>query len=56
MIKKKIEQILLTRFYSYFNNRHDLQSVVDEIADMVRAEIEQGIATAIEVRFNGIPQ
>lgn len=54
MIKKKIEQVLLLHFYSYFNDREQLNKMVDEIADAVRNEIEQAIATAIEVRFNGI--
>jgi hypothetical protein len=37
------------------NDRQHLNDMVDAIAGAVKAEIEDAIKTALDVRFNGIP-
>lgn len=53
MIERKIVEIL----HEWCGEPDErIAEVAQRIAQMARDEIEEGIATAIEIRFNGIPQ
>lgn len=56
MIKQIIEDALQDAAFNYHQyNDQDLAELAQKTTDAVRKDIEEGIATIMEIRCNGLP-